>query len=230
MQLQELQRQVASLLHSTPLIDGIQNGRVTQAQYRAYLADAYHFTQHSSQVVSHAGARLADTHPGLSRYMLDRATDKLNQQSAAVHDLRELGLSNDDIIKLSPSSPCLRMIALQYYYAKEDNPVGVPGWMFALQSLGVTLAPTLSQLNHSLKLNGRGMSFLSRRGPTILKDADELSRLIGEARFSPMDEQCFLRSARESADLYCAMLDVAFAASDTLADEIESGLPNSSMH
>jgi pyrroloquinoline quinone (PQQ) biosynthesis protein C len=230
MQLQEIQRQVASLLYSTPLIDGIQNGRATQAQYRAYLADAYYYTQHSSQVVSHAGTRLADTHPALSRYMLDRATDKLNQQSAAVQDLRELGLSNDDIIKLSPSSPCLRMIALEYYYAKEDNPVGVLAWMFALQSLGVTLAPNLAQLNHSLKLNGRGMSFLTRRGPSILKDVEELARLIGEARFSPADEQCFLRAARESADLYCAMLDVAFAASESVGEEMDSGRPQSSMH
>ena len=220
MQLLKLQREVTAQLKTTPLLESIAQGRVTRAQYRSYLADAYFYAQHSAHVVAHAGIRLATFQPRLSRYMANRAARRLTNHGAAQSDLRELGLTEDDFSLLRPSSPCLRMIALEYFYAKEDNPVGVLGWMFVLQSLGGHVgAGIVDSLDQCLGLRGKALRFLSEHGRSNRNDLPKMCRFLEDSSLDSDDCECFERSVSESVDLYCGMLDVAFAASEAPADK-----------
>jgi pyrroloquinoline quinone (PQQ) biosynthesis protein C len=223
MQLLKLQRQVTAQLRSTPLLDGIANGRVSRSQYRSYLADAYFYAQHSAHVVAHAGIRLATFQPRLSRFMAHRAARRLDHHNAAQADLRDLGLSEDDFSALRPSSPCLRMIALEYFYAKEDNPVGVLGWMFVLQSLGGHVGAGIAEsLDRTLDLRGSALKFLTVHGRSNREDLPKMCRFLEDSALDADDCDCFERAVNESVDLYCGMLDVAFAASESAPDKAAS--------
>lgn len=220
MQLLKLQRQVTAQLKSTPLLECIAQGRANRAQYRSFLADSYFYAQHSAHVVAHAGIRLATFQPRLSRYMAHRAARRLTNHGAAQSDLHDLGLTEDDFSLLRPSSPCLRMIALEYFYAKEDNPVGVLGWMFVLQSLGGHVGGGVADsLDRCLGLQGRGLKFLSEHGRSNREDLPKMCQFLQDSALDTDDNECFERAVNESVDLYCGILDVAFAASEAPSEK-----------
>ena len=218
-----LQRQVTSQLKSTPLVESILRGTATRAQYKAYMTDVYCYSQYSAEVVEHAGRRLASIHPRVSKYMLDRATVRFGNHVAAAADLVDLGTPEADLGRLVPSSPCLRMIALEYFFAKESNPLGLLGWMFVLQSLGGKVGSGISRsLDDCLKLRGQALRFLTGHGELGGPDSEVLTQVISESINDPADVACLTRVAVESADLYCAILDVAFAASEPMVQRFKS--------
>ena len=232
MQLHQLLRRVNLQLRSTPLVESISKGTVHRGQYRAYLSDAYLYTQHSAHIVAHAGIRLATFQPQLSRYMAHRAARRLGHHPAVQADLRDLGLTEEEFSALRPSSPCLRMIALQYFYAKEDNPVGVLGWMFAMQGLGGEIGAGIgAELDRCLNLKGAALRFLNTHAAGDRNDLAKLCRFLEASALDADDGECFVRAVNETLDLFCGMLDVAFAASESSPENTATVVkPRSRLH
>jgi hypothetical protein len=163
MDFRQIQGQVTERLMSTKIVQALMRGEMSLAQYRAYMEDVYCYALHSSQVIGLAACRLALSHPPLSHYLFRHAAEELGHDKWAAADLKDLGLSDAEIATLMPSSPCLRMIALEYFYAAQANPVGLFGWMFVLESLGGRVGGSMAQaIDRSLGLQGKGVYLGSR--------------------------------------------------------------------
>ena len=176
------------------------------------MQDVYCYALHSSQVIGLAGCRLVLSHPSLSQYLLHHATEELGHDKWAAADLEDLGLSTGEIAMITPSSPCLRMIGLEYFCAAHTNPVGLFGWMFVLESLGGRVGGSISQaIDQSLRLNGKGIYFLRGHGEADTHHSEDLFSIIAEGITQPQDRDDFLRVIRESEDLYRGILDHAYA-------------------
>jgi pyrroloquinoline quinone (PQQ) biosynthesis protein C len=212
MDLRRIQNDVTDRLMSTRIVQALKRGEMTRAQYRTYMQDVYCYAMHSSQVIGLAGCRLVLSHPTLSQYLLHHATEELGHDKWAALDLKDLGLSDDEISAITPSAPCLRMIGLEYYYAVHANPVGLFGWMFVLESLGGRVGGSISQaIDQSLGLQGKGVYFLRGHGEADAHHSEDLFTVITEGVTHSQDRDDFLRMIRESEDLYRGILDNTYA-------------------
>lgn len=210
MDLRSLQDEVTYHLMSKAIIQHLMRGQLSLQQYRKYMSDVYCYAQHSAQVISLAGSRLVLTHPLLAQYLFHHAGEELGHDEWAASDLRDLGWSETDIEKAIPSSPCARMIGLEYYYAAHANPVGLFGWMFVLESLGGRVGGSIAKaIDQALKLDGKGIYFLRGHGDADAHHSDDLYRIISENITTQRDKDAFLFMVRESEALYCEILDHA---------------------
>lgn len=213
MNLRSLQDKVSARINSTDIVQNLEQGGLTIDQYRSYMADVYCYALHSAQVIATAGSRLALSHPPLAQYLFRHAEEELGHDKWAGSDLQDLGLSPSGIRDIVPSSPCMRMIALEYYYAVHANPVGLFGWMFVLESLGGKLGSGIAAaIDHTLQLGGKGTYFLRGHGEADAHHSEDLFSVISGNIKSVEDKAAFLYMARESEDLYCAILDNALNA------------------
>lgn len=212
-QLVQMQHQVQADLMRTRAIEAVTDGSIELRHYVSYLVDVHAYAQHSSQVIALAGARLVPREPQLAEYLFRHAGEELGHDKWAAEDLRELGVDDRDPSRMSPSSACLRMIGLEYLYAERLNPVGLFGWMFALETLGGTVGGAVGmRLNRTLGLDGRGLRFLLGHAEADSHHSEDLFNAIAEHVKAPQDVDAVERMARESVDLYCAILDASFDA------------------
>lgn len=212
MDLTKLREQHLSRILSSNLVRAVQAGDVVREQYESYLSDVYSYALHSSQVIGLAGIRMALTHPELAHYLMQHAAEELGHDKWAASDLRDLGLLDRDISRIEPSSPCRRMLSLEYFYAAHDNPAGLLGWMFVLESLGGRIGGGIARaLDSALQLNGKATYFLSGHGEADAHHSEDLFRNITAFIRAPADVRAFRAMGEETCDLYCAILDVALA-------------------
>jgi heme oxygenase len=192
---------------------------ISVTQYRSYMSDVYSYAMHSSQVIALAGSRIVLSHPALAQYLFRHAEEELGHEKWAATDLQDLGLSSSEIEKVVPSSPCIRMIALEYFYAGHANPIGLFGWMFVLESIGGESASGIAQtIDNTLKLNGKGTYFLRGHGDADAQHSEDLVTVVDANVKTKNDVETFLFAAEEAASLYCSILDHAFDV-HLLADE-----------
>ena len=178
--LTETRSRVLAQLLAHETIARIQSGEVGKDEYIRYVSDVYYYAQHSSQVIGHSASRLVSSHPKMADYLFTHAKEELGHDEWARGDLADLGLSDKEISTLSPSYACQKMVAMEYFYACQDDPVGLFGWMYVLECLGGDAAGGLAKgLDNALELNGKGVYFLvdtPRRMHTIRRTLLILSR------------------------------------------------------
>lgn len=211
MDLRSMQEQVSMRVMSSDIVHQLMSGKLSIDQYRRYMADVYCYALHSAQVIALAGSRLALSHPPLAQYLFRHAEEELGHDQWAASDLKDLGLSPADIRNISPSSPCVRMIGLEYYYAAHANPIGLFGWMFVLESLGGKVGGNIARtVDQVLRLDGKAIYFLRGHGEADAHHSEDLYKIILENVRSEGDRTAFLCMFREAEDLYCGILDHAF--------------------
>jgi heme oxygenase len=214
MNLRELQERATRSLLATPLAQSVLEGKLRKSEYIAYLQDVFFYALHSSQVIAIAGSRLALSHPPLAQYLFHHAAEELGHDKWAESDLLELGVPMEAISNTSPSSACLRMIGLEYFYAAHDNPVGLFGWMFVLESLGGKVGGRFaSAIDSALDLNGKAMYFLKGHADADAHHSEDLVRVIDACVTAEADIRAFERMYGESISCYCQILDGARAVS-----------------
>ena len=213
MDIRSIQKKAISRLLSTRIVKELIEGRISLEQYAAYISDVYSYALHSSQVIALAGSRLALSHPPLAQYLYRHAEEELGHDKWAASDLQDLGLSPEEIEKIAPSSSCLRMLGVEYYYAAHANPIGLFGWLFVLESLGGEAGGKIaSALDHALQLKGKGTYFLRGHGDADAQHSEDLCSVIQQNVSSPEDIDTFLFVAAESEALYAEILDHAYDA------------------
>jgi heme oxygenase len=213
MQLETLQKTISSQVLAHPIVGAIQAKTMNILQYRTYMEDVYAYAQHSSQVIALSAVRLIDRQPELARYLLHHADEELGHDKWAASDLRDLGMTEAQLAASRPSPACLRMIGLEYYFAQHANPVGLLGWMFVLESLGGHIGGQIARgIDAALELQGKGTYFLAGHGEADAHHSEDLFRVINANVTEAADREAFACMAREGRELYCQILDHAYAA------------------
>ncbi len=212
MQLEALQQRIVNSITTHPLIQAIPRKELELAQYRTFMKDVYSYAKHSPQIIALTAVRLFEKSPDLARYCVGHAAEEVGHDKWAASDLRDLGMTDQDIKDVRPSSPCLRLIGLEYFYAQHLNPMGMIGWMFVLESLGGNVGNSLAaSIDEALELKGKGTYFLGGHGEADIEHSKDLFEVIAATVKEPLDVEAFERMALEGEQLYCSMMDHAFA-------------------
>src|SRR4051794_140767 len=102
-ELQTLRENIRLALMDTRIVKTLFSGAFDSAGYTRYLQNVYCYAQHSPVVMAMAAARCTGSHPELSAYLLHHAQEELGHDRWAFDDLRDLGLSEDEILALLPT-------------------------------------------------------------------------------------------------------------------------------
>ncbi len=202
-----------------PIVAAVMGGQLSRAQYARYIIDVYHYARHSAVVIGQAGVRLVHSHPALAAYFLRHAHEELGHDAWAHSDLIDIGLSPAAIVASQPSPPCRDMIEMEYYFACNGNPVGLFGWTYVLECLGGGMGGAMAAgIDRALRLNGKGVWFLSGHGDADSQHMVDLAQIINAHVAAAEDRACFLAVVDRARGLYRGILDAALAAgTDTLA-------------
>lgn len=212
MHLEHLQTRATATLMATNLVRAVGRRAVKYEQYRAYMIDVYHYAAHSSQVISLAGSRLTLSHPPLAAYLFTHAGQELGHDQWAAADLRDLGMTEDEIADSQPSDACLQMLGIEYLYAAHLNPAGLFGWMFALESLGGRVGGGIAnEIDEALNLHGKGVYFLRGHAEADQQHSEDLTRVIRNHVVLSADQMTFLRVFDLSIQAYVEIIDHAAA-------------------
>jgi hypothetical protein len=212
MDLREIKSSVVKTIMSSRTVAVLMEGKMSRQTYVGYLRDVYSYAQHSSQVIAIAGTRLVLKNPSLAEYLFHHAQEELGHDKWVMSDLKDMGLNDSEIADIRPSSPCLNMLSLEYYFAGHDNPVGLFGWMFALESLGGSVGSEIAEkINSVLGLNGKALYFLGGHGEADQHHSEDLHRVISEHVKDPADAFAFQTMVAESTRLYKEILDTAYS-------------------
>ena len=183
------------------------DGRIDPALYAAYLANVFHYAQHSAAVIGLAGGRCTRKHPDLARYLLRHAEEELGHEQWALDDLAVLGVSAEKVRSSRPVPACAAMIGYEYYIAGHANPIGLFGWLYTLEAMGDDLGGRIAQAVGA-QLGGadmQGVKFLSGHGIADHEHTAELTRVISKLVTDPADRAEIDHVADVVGDLYVRM-------------------------
>lgn len=166
--LNQVRGNVRNAIGAVPAVRAVLEGNANPAVYRHYLANVWHYAQHSGAVIAMAGARCVGTHPPLAAYLLHHAQEELGHEAWALQDLAAMGADEAEIRQSRPLPACAAMIGYEYYVAAHANPVGLFGWLFVLEAMGDDLGHLVARQVRDALDAADGIKFLAGHG-----EADE---------------------------------------------------------
>lgn len=189
-------------------------GEIGRGNYARYLVNVYHYAQHSPRVISLAASRAVETHPALAAYLMRHATEEIGHEQWAYSDLRQLGLTDEQIRSSRPGTACTSMIGMEYFVAGHWNPVALFGWLFVLEAFGDDLGHFVAdKIRSSLKVEGSATYFLDGHGAADHDHIRDITDAVEEHMRDPEDVADMLHIAEVSLDLYTAILEDSIAGS-----------------
>jgi thiaminase len=205
-ELEVLRTKIRAELMATKVVQSLFNGAFDADAYARYLRNVYAYAQHSPKVMALAAARCSGTHPELAAYLLQHAREEMGHDRWALDDLRDLGISEDEVWLTPPVPACETMISHMYYTAEHANPIGLFGWMYILEVVGSDLGGAVAaQLERATAASANQHRFVARHGVTDVDHTEELTEQIVRYVQSPEDQMAVTRVAEVTTDLYARM-------------------------
>ena len=164
----ELQNRTAAArgeLLSIPIIDHCLAGRVTRAQYVAFLREAYHHVKHTVPLLAACHRGLdngrAALRPALEHYI----DEESGHEEWILDDLRACGEDAEAVRAGAPAPATELMVAYVYDYIARVNPAGMLGMVHVLEGTSSALATRAAQaIARALALPAKAFTYLSSHG------------------------------------------------------------------
>lgn len=152
-------------LMQSPVIRDALAGRVTQAEYVAFLAQAYHHVRETVPLLMACGARLPARLEWLRRAVVDYLNEEYGHEQWVLEDIARAGGDPDAVVAQGASPATAAMVACAWDQVQRGNPVGFFGMVFVLEGTSVALASRAAVvLADSLALPPAAFTYLSSHG------------------------------------------------------------------
>lgn len=181
-----IRKQVLDELLQTRALRQVKAGTVDRAGYIRYLLNVFHYAQYSPVVMRIAASRCLASHPELASYLLRHAQDEAGHHLWALEDLRDLGVGEEEIHASRPVPSCAALIGYTHYVAGFANPIGIFGWMYVLEAVGLDLGNLVVEKLRSAGVRGSGSSrgMRSRTPTTSGRSPSSLRATFGATRIA----------------------------------------------
>jgi pyrroloquinoline quinone (PQQ) biosynthesis protein C len=202
---EELQRRTATerdALFAIPVIQDCLAGRVTQEQYLAFLAQAYHHVQHTVPLLMACGARLRDTHRWLRGAIAHYIAEETGHEEWILSDISAAGGDADAVRASVPGPAAELLVAYVYDYVARRNPVGFFGMVHVLEGTSQALATRTAQaIRGRLKLPPEAFTYLTSHGALDQEHVRFFAGLMDQLD-APADREAVTHVARTVFALY----------------------------
>jgi pyrroloquinoline quinone (PQQ) biosynthesis protein C len=165
---EELQQRTAAArgeLLSVPVINACLAGRVTRAQYVAFLRQAYHHVKHTVPLLMACGSRLGAERAALRAAVAKYIAEESGHEQWILDDLRACGEDPEAARAAMPAPATEVMVAYVHDYVARINPAGMFGMVHVLEGTSSALATRAAQaIARALALPASALTYLSSHG------------------------------------------------------------------
>jgi pyrroloquinoline quinone (PQQ) biosynthesis protein C len=167
-------------LVAIPVIQDCLGGRVTRAQYLAFLGEAYHHVCHTVPLLMACGSRLEEPtaswlRPALAEYIAEES----GHEAWILEDIAASGGDPEAVRRKGPGLATELMVAYVYDYIERKNPVGFLGMVHVLEGTSVALATQAAQaMRRALDLPESAFTYLTSHGSLDRKHVQYFAGLV----------------------------------------------------
>jgi pyrroloquinoline quinone (PQQ) biosynthesis protein C len=189
-------------LIAAPIIIEAFSGRVSRAQYLAFLTQAYHHVRHTVPLLMSCGGRLPARLEWLREAVAHYITEELGHQEWILNDIAVAGGDAEAVRHGQPAFETELMVSYAYDTIQRRNPVGFFGMVYVLESTSVALASQVAAvLSPSLDLPKKAFTYLSSHGSLDISHMDDFRALVNRLDDSA-DRAAVIDSAQHFFRLY----------------------------
>jgi pyrroloquinoline quinone (PQQ) biosynthesis protein C len=189
-------------LIAAPIIIEAFSGRVSRAQYLAFLTQAYHHVRHTVPLLMSCGGRLPARLEWLREAVAHYITEELGHQEWILNDIAAAGGDAEAVRHGQPAFETELMVSYAYDTIQRRNPVGFFGMVYVLESTSVALASQVAAvLSPSLDLPKKAFTYLSSHGSLDISHMDDFRALVNRLDDSA-DRAAVIESAQHFFRLY----------------------------
>ena len=164
-ELQQRTAQARAELLAVPLINHSLAGRITRAQYVAFLREAYHHVKHTVPLLMACGSRLGPERAGLRAAVEQYIAEERGHDAWILDDLLACGEDAEAVRTGAPAPATELMVAYVYDYIARVNPAGMLGMVYVLEGTSSALAARAAQaIAQALRLPPTAFTYLTSHG------------------------------------------------------------------
>jgi pyrroloquinoline quinone (PQQ) biosynthesis protein C len=189
-------------LLAAPIIGAALAGRVTRAQYIAFLEQAYHHVRHTVPLLMICAARLPDRLEWLREAAVGYIEEEIGHDQWILNDLAACGADKEDVRRSAPGMATDVMIGYAFDTVQRRNPLGFFGMAHVLEGTSVALATrAASALQGTLGLPNEAFTYLTSHGELDTDHTANFARLMN--RLEDLDDRAdVVRAAKTFFRLY----------------------------
>lgn len=192
-------------LFAVPVITDCLAGRVTRAQYLAFLGEAYHHVSHTVPLLMACGARL----PAGKAWLRDAVADYIDEERGhdqwILDDIAATGGDPHAVRNGAPGAATELMVAYVYDYIARHNPVGFFGMVFVLEGTSAAIAlHAADAIERALQLPKTALRYLRSHGETDRRHVRHFATIVDRLD-SDDDRASILHVARMVYGLYAGV-------------------------
>jgi pyrroloquinoline quinone (PQQ) biosynthesis protein C len=185
----------------------VHDGSLTIAHYARLLVEIYHYVKHSTRLLALAASRLGSDQPRLFKRFLEHAEEESGHDLWALNDLRALGADQESVIASSPLPSTVALYANQYYVIEHIHPIGLLGYIYALETLGSGSGAAMgTRIKTLLGVGDEAVTFLVGHGESDVVHVQKLRALVEEHAQLAAEQVVIRDSAVASYTYYTQML------------------------
>ncbi len=188
----------------TPQLTAGLTGRISRADYIAYLTQAYHHVRHTVPLMEAARARLG--HDAMLIEALDEYIDEeTGHEHWILEDIDAAGGDAAAVVVSNPSPATDAMVAHAYEVVRNGNPAGFFGMVFVLEGTSIAMASSgAAAVQSSLGLPPTAFRYLTSHGALDREHMRFFERLMNRIE-NIEDQDAIIEMARATFSLFGKM-------------------------
>jgi len=194
------------ILDNSPLAMSIRTGEFSKELYMIYMLETYHYTSHNARNQALAGVAHPEN-PVYMKFCFDHAADEAGHELMALHDLRSLGDTSDDLPLPAPLPSTETLIAYLYWTSKHGNPFRRLGYSVWAESSYQYINPLVGKVKEQLGLKDSQLTFFVAHSAIDEEHAREVRNVIERVAKTASDWDAIGETAEVSLRLTGRMLD-----------------------
>jgi pyrroloquinoline quinone (PQQ) biosynthesis protein C len=189
-------------LVAAPVIADALAGRMTLAQYEAFLGQAYHHVKHTLPLLMACGSRLPERLEWLRTAVAHYIEEETGHQEWILDDLRACGADAEAVRRSQPGLATELMVSYAYDTIQRGNPVGFFGMVQVLEGTSINLASRAADaIQKGLGLPDAAFTYLRSHGALDVGHVQFFERLMNRLDREE-DQNAVLHCARVMYRLY----------------------------
>ena len=192
----------ATTLQSAAIIQRALRGEITQAEYIAFLTEAYHHVKHTVPLLMAAGSRLPEDKEWLREAVAEYISEEIGHQEWILNDLAACGIDKELVRHGRPALATELMVAYAYDTIQRGNPLGFFGMVHVLEGTSIAIADRAADaIAEATGLPRKAFTYLRSHGGLDVEHVKFFTGLMDRIT-DPVEQDVILHAAGVFFRLY----------------------------
>jgi len=192
----------AITLQSAAIIQSALRGEITQAEYIAFLTEAYHHVKHTVPLLMAAGSRLPEDKEWLREAVAEYISEEVGHQEWILNDLAACGIDKEHVRHGRPALATELMVAYAYDTIQRGNPLGFFGMVHVLEGTSIAIADRAADaIAEATGLPRKAFTYLRSHGGLDVEHVKFFKGLMDRIT-DPVEQDVILHAAGVFFHLY----------------------------